>query len=525
MNLVDQDRQTLGAFLQGPAWGAGYVPESGQITGILKQMDDEMSAALHDAIEEEESRQIKYKTSAKALTKEIEECTEAIETKTKKIGDTGVAIVQMKDDLDDTVKDLADDKKFLEDLKKGCATKTAEWEERCKMRSAEILALQDTIKMLNDDDALELFKKTLPAPSASLMQVSESMKSLKARALANIRAAMKSSRGNKARLDLIELALSGKKIDFSKVIGMIDEMTALLKKEQQDDNDKKEYCELQFDQSDDKKKALERELMLANKAIDVAEKGIATTSDEIAALKKAIKDLDQAVMEATEQRKQENSEFNELIASDTAAKELLLMAKNRLNKYYNPKLYQPPPKKELSAEGAIERQFSLAQAHAQGVAAPPPPPETWGPGGYKKAGEEATGVIAMIDLLIADLDKEMTEAKAEEKDAQEDYEQMMADSAKKRADDSKTLTDKIALKADLEAELDKQKGIASDTTKELYATLKYIASLHAECDWLIQYFSVRKEARTAEIQSLVDAKAVLSGADFSLIQQHVSHRQ
>merc|ERR1719392_504156 len=148
-------------------------------------------------------------------------------------------------------------------------------------------------------------------------------------------------------------------------------------------------------------------------------------------------------MEATEQRKQENSEFNELIASDTAAKELLLMAKNRLNKYYNPKLYLPPPKKELSAEGAIERSFSLADvsAHAHGVAAPPPPPETWGPGGYKKAGQEATGVIAMIDLLIADLDKEMTEAKAEEKDAQEDYELFMKDSAAKRAADSKSLNE------------------------------------------------------------------------------------
>merc|ERR1719454_2219343 len=208
MNLIDADRQALGAFLEGPPWGAGYVPESGQIVGILKQMDDEMSAALHDAIEAEESRQIKYRTTAKALTKEIAELTETIETKTKKIGDTGVAIVQMKDDLDDTEKDLADDKKFLDDLKKGCATKTAEWQERCKMRSAEILALQDTIKMLNDDDALELFKKTLPAPSASLMQLSASAKGLKAKALNKVRNAMVLARGNKAQLDLIALALS-----------------------------------------------------------------------------------------------------------------------------------------------------------------------------------------------------------------------------------------------------------------------------------------------------------------------------
>jgi septal ring factor EnvC (AmiA/AmiB activator) len=203
---------------------------------------------------------------------------------------------------------------------------------------------------------------------------------LKTRALVHVRNAMKSARGNKAQLDLIELALSGKKIDFSKVIGMIDDMVALLKTEQNDDADKKEYCETQFDQSDDKEKALERDLMLANKAIDAAKKGIATTDDEIAALKKAISDLDKAVMEATEQRKSENADFNELIASDTAAKELLLMAKNRLNKYYNPKLYVAPAKKELSAEGAIERQMSLSDvsAHHQAVAAPLPPPETLG---------------------------------------------------------------------------------------------------------------------------------------------------
>ena len=50
------------------------------------------------------------------------------------------------------------------------------------------------------------------------------------------------------------------------------------------------------------------------------------------------------------------------------------------------------------------------------------------------------------------------------------------------------------------------------------ATEEYISQLHAECDWLIQYFDVRKEARTGEIDALGKAKAVLSGADFSLGQ-------
>ena len=42
----------------------------------------------------------------------------------------------------------------------------------------ELEAIVDTIKMLNDDDALELFKKTLPDAS-SFMELKVSSKSMK----------------------------------------------------------------------------------------------------------------------------------------------------------------------------------------------------------------------------------------------------------------------------------------------------------------------------------------------------------
>merc|ERR1712190_557818 len=72
--------------------------------------------------------------------------------------------------------------------------------------------------------------------------------------------------------------------------------------------------------------------------------------------------------------------------------------------------------------------------HKQRKDAPPAPPATWG--AYASKSGESTGVIAMNDLLIKDLQKEMTEAETDEKDAQGDYEQMMRDSAAKRTTDS-----------------------------------------------------------------------------------------
>ena len=74
----------------------------------------------------------------------------------------------MKGDLSDTAQSMFEEKKFFADLDKTCTTKQAEWEERCKLRNDELLALADTIKMHNDDDALELFKKTLPGAAVLL---------------------------------------------------------------------------------------------------------------------------------------------------------------------------------------------------------------------------------------------------------------------------------------------------------------------------------------------------------------------
>merc|ERR1719265_2602538 len=128
---------------------------------------------------------------------------------------------------------------------------------------------------------------------------------------------------------------------------MIDNMVVTLETEQADDEHKKEYCEKQFDIADDKRKGLEQSIADSEKAIEDAQETIATTADEIKALEKGIKALDKSVDEATEQRKAANKEYTELMASDTAAKELIGVAKNRLNKFYNPSQYVAPPKRDV----------------------------------------------------------------------------------------------------------------------------------------------------------------------------------
>merc|ERR1719251_536978 len=265
-------------------------------------------------------------------------------------------------------------------------------------------------------------------------------------------------------------------------------MVAILATEQADDDDKKEYCAMQFDLSDDRKKALEHKIAGEEAAIAAAKEAISTLAQEIAALSAGIQALDKSVAEATQQRKDENAEYKALIASNTAATRVLEFAKNRLNKFYNPKLYKPPADAELSAEDRIHTNMGnagglvatvapggiagtgiavLAQVsmHQSRKAAPAAPPATWAV--YASKSEENRGVIAMIDLLIKDLAKEMTEAETDEKDSQADYEQMMKDSTAKRATDLKVLAAKTSSKADTEAELQGHTEERGGASKEL----------------------------------------------------------
>merc|ERR1712176_587536 len=109
-------------------------------------------------------------------------------------------------------------------------------------------------------------------------------------------------------------------------------------------------------------------------------------------------------------------------------------------------------------------------------------------------------------------------ADTEEKNSQAAYETMMKESTSKRTADSKALSNKVSTLADTEAELMSLKEDKKASGSELMALTRYIASLHSECDWLLQYHEVRKEARSGEIDSLNRAKAVLSGADFAMLQ-------
>merc|ERR1719440_779292 len=251
-------------------------------------------------------------------------------------------------------------------------------------------------------------------------------------------------------------------------------------------------------------KATEEDIGDLAAAIDSQRDSIETTASEISALQKGLEDLDKSVADATEQRKDEHAEYLEEAAANQAAVELLGMAKNRLNKFYNPTLYKAP-------EPGAEEEF-----FAQRRAAPGPPPETFS-GEYKKS-ESSSGIINMIDEMIKEMEDEMAEAKRDEEEAQKDYEENMNDAATKRSEDSKLMVTKEGEKAEKTTKLEELKESKRTKKGQLEVLEDKIDNLHKTCDFLVAQYAAIKEARTKEEEGLKTAKSVLAGANFGFLQ-------
>merc|ERR1719393_271752 len=328
---------------------------------------------------------------------------------------------------------------------------------------------------------------------------------------------MQTGRAHTTQLSLMASALASKAVDFSKITEQIDGMIDVLGKEQADDDTQKAFCDEEFTKSAATKKETEDKLASLAASIEEMSATVATLKSEIETLTAEIKALDKAVAEATEQRKEEHAAFLKAQAESQAATQLIEAAKNKLNKFYNPTLYKAPERRELTEEeriavanGAPDPRDAEEATAAPGIAgtgiavfaqvrvasnaAPPPPPETFG--AYTKK-------------------TDLTEGEHAEEMAQKDYENLMAASQKTRATNAESITEKESASSEWMEKIENAKTEQASTTEALAKVKEYIAGLHSSCDFLVENYGARKEARTNEIEGLKNAKSVLAGANFS----------
>merc|ERR1719159_360121 len=309
------EKKDMVAFLEAKD---GYAPQSGQIVGILKSMKDEMESTIKATDTAEEEAVKGFAALKAAKDKEVELASEAIEAKTKRVGELAVAIVQSVDGADDAAKEKANADKTLATLDETCKTKQTEFATASKTRSEEVSAISEAIAILNDDDALDVFKK---AGASSLIQVTKGhqtgflqtakgpQKLSKAQGIvASLLKLHKSHRLSFLSYTMQQQLKSANKgaVDFGAITKMIDEMVGVLTAETADDTKHKTWCGGELASSADESAANQEKIASLTSSMAETSDEIATMGEDIATLTAGIASLDKDVATSTEQRKSEH---------------------------------------------------------------------------------------------------------------------------------------------------------------------------------------------------------------------------
>jgi len=494
--LTHAQRRVVTSFFQAPddyldsapTFKQSYAPQSGQIFGILKQMQETFEGNLATSQKEEMSNQQAYEELKAAKKEEISAGEDQVETKTQELATTDDKLAHAKGDVEDTKASLAADEEFLINLKEKCSMTDKEWEERQKTRQTEMGAVSKTLAVLSSDDAHDTFSTAF---NPSLFQEQSAVQNVRRSAAAKLlaSAAQKLNSPN-----LATLSYRVKLDAFTKVKKAIDDMVTQLLQEKADEIKHRDFCvdefntnELQMSKKDRAKKDL-------NAKIEDLELNQKELTEAIANLKSQISEMQVQLKRAGEDREAQNREFQKMVAEQRQTKKLLEKALGVLEGFYG------------------KRSFMQQE---QEPAGPPPPP---GFKAYKKS-EGSGSVMEMIQNIIGDTKEMEAEAIRSEEDAQNAYEAFVKETNAGIQAKSEDIVSKSDLKAATEADLVETKEDLGAVNVEIAQLEKYRTELHGSCDFVMKNFELRQAARDEEVEALKQAKAILSGAKFSLFLQ------
>lgn len=479
--------------LTGAAAGAkSYNSRSGEIYGMLETMLTDFKKSIEEEEAEEAAAQKTFEELRKAKMGEIELAAKQKTAKEERLADATSKETQSKKDIEATKKSLSADEQFLVTLEKDCKTADTEYEARGQSRTDELVVLEETIQALSTDDARDLFGKVLPPSFLQTVNkhhsagqtVNTEEEVARSKQVNQVMKMLLLSARQHRDWSLASLAVRVKLDDFTKVKAMIDKLIEELKAQQKAEVEKKDFCtqeigdtELQIQSGTREKEDLEAlKVKLAGEH--------STLAESIETLKSQVAEMEVSLTHAGDDRAAENKIFQEAVSDQRATILLLKKAEDMLKNFY--------------MKAALMQKVD-----------PPPPMGT----SYEKS-SAAGGVIQMLNKIIKDAELAEKSLIADEMSAQKSYEELVKELNTSMEVAKASVVEKsnvMEITAGKQAEAD---GAALAKGEEISKLEEQLSGVHGDCDYVLKFFDIRQTARVQEIESLAEAKAILSGANF-----------
>lgn len=471
----------------------------------LQQMLADMRKTFEDnlaAARKEEAHAIQdYEKLREQKTKTLKNRKDAAASLKAETAERNKSRAESEEERDELQQQKDSDEQTLLEVAETCRKKKEEWKERKRLRSEEVASIAQAVGILRSDDARDLFNRSFESQSPSFVQVTSSgcEKSRRQKALR----ILANTRNERLRVLALLFANKINKREFPQnVIRKIDAILADLGDEGANDEKEKHECE-------------ELRTVKTNEAKETAT-SVDDNTDEIARqdalvekLTASIAQKNQTVNEiradiatAKEQRAEEHAEFMKSKADDETAVSLIGQATDALKKFYsdnNMALITVTPPKVVAGE------------------APPPPPATWDEG-YGGSKNEHTGVVAILDIIKEDIQKDIRVAQKEEDESEGEHQAYLDESRAEISSLEGQIDEHTLARSDARSTIQSEEDDRDASKAVLEQTISTVIAEEPKCNFITVNFQARKQNRAAEVDGLEKAKAILNGASFGFLE-------
>merc|ERR1719217_1343935 len=483
---VVEKAQTLAQAMGKPA-AKTYSFKSGGIIETFKAMKAEFEADKLDSTSAETNKLNAYNLAKQARDTAISTAKDSKKEEEDIKGDKESEKANSETTKSETETALSDDTATLEQTDKECKTVTGEWEERSGIREGEIKAMGMAVKILSkvtgvrNPDEHEIPKKALLEATARVEQDTAQyeakmagisflqLEDPKTKAV-NLLKKAASQAHSKALLKLAS-EISTYDGPFDKIKQMIQKMIFRLMSEQKDEDDHKNWCDMEMEKSteskedkDEKIKMLKKKVAEHDAAIKKLIKQITENNDKAATLTKYME-------EETELRNENHAEIVATIKDSQDAQAAVTNAIAVLKDFYK-------------ESGMIAKEpWEFVQVGSRRDVELPDNPDTWDSSytGVTDPKSGADGVLTLLDETMQKFSQMEADAKVSDETDQKNYE---GDMQAKKIEPEETKQDTSMKTTKKDSLQEKMEGLAAQlkhTTSEFDAVVQYLKDLQPAC--------------------------------------------
>merc|ERR1719390_327655 len=336
------------ALLQKPD-AKTYTNKAGGVIETFKGMEKGFEGDTLDAHQQEANKKKAYALAKQAQDFAIKAAEDSKSEKESIKGDKEAELADAESARAQEQSALEADSVSLDDTNKECTTKTEEWNQRSAVRAGEIQAIQMAQKVLSkvtgvrNPDEHEIPTKSLLAFSritqdssnfrvvtgvVSLLQINDP----RVKAVNLLRQA--ATKGHSKALQDLAEQLRTYDGPFDKIKGMMQKMIFRLMSEQKDEDDHKNWCDMETEKNTESKADKKSKMDALQGKISEMDAAIKLLVEQIADNDAKVKEIEEYVASETELRDENHAEILATIKDSQDAQKAVTQATGVLKDFY-----------------------------------------------------------------------------------------------------------------------------------------------------------------------------------------------